>query len=274
MCPVWYINTDKREDGVVKMFIGVAAHKRYEMPEQEIYHAIQVGSDLHEKISGYRQDNQGENISSRNSNYSELTALYYLWKSVHSDVKGLVHYRRLLASNSNRKKILEANEINATIASGKIIIPKKRHYYIETNYTHYAHAHNKEDLDETRNVINDKYPEYLIDFDNVMGKTSAHMFNMFIMDSRNFDSYCKWLFDILFELENRIDITEYSVQEARVFGYISELLLDVWISKNNVEFGETNVIYVEGQHIFRKIFAFLQRKFLGTGSTHISSKID
>ncbi len=61
---------------------------------------------------------------------------------------------------------------------------------------------------------------------------------MFIMKSRAFSSNCTFMFGILSKLENEIDISDYSVQEARVFGYISELLMDVWLYTTNESYKE------------------------------------
>lgn len=36
------------------------------------------------------------------------------------------------------------------------------------------------------------------------------MFNMMIMDKKCFEHYCKWLFDILFELKTKIDMPKLS----------------------------------------------------------------
>ncbi|MFT9317077.1 DUF4422 domain-containing protein, partial [Liquorilactobacillus sp.] len=47
--------------------------------------------------------------------------------------------------------------------------------------------------------------------------------------------YCTWLFDILFESEKKIDISGYDTQEARVFGYLAEILINVWVFKNNIK---------------------------------------
>jgi hypothetical protein len=40
------------------------------------------------------------------------------------------------------------------------------------------------------------------------------------------------MFDVLDKVESRIDISNYSVQEARVFGYLSERLFNVWLESN------------------------------------------
>ena len=72
----------------------VAAHKKYQMPENEMYIPVQVGAEGKEKIEGYTQDNTGDNISSKNPYFCELTGLYWAWKNLDADYKGLVHYRR------------------------------------------------------------------------------------------------------------------------------------------------------------------------------------
>lgn len=59
---------------------------------------------------------------------------------------------------------------------------------------------------------------------------------MFIMKSKELmDDYCTWLFDILFEVEKETDLTDYTASEARIYGYLSEILLNVWIDKNNIK---------------------------------------
>jgi hypothetical protein len=53
--------------------------------------------------------------------------------------------------------------------------------------------------------------------------------NMFIMNWDNFDAYCTWLFDILEEAEKRIDITNYSPYQQRIYGFLAERLFNVWL---------------------------------------------
>ena len=87
------------------------------------------------------------------------------------------------------------------------------------------------------------------------------MFNMFVMRRDLFDAYCSWLFDILGEVEARLDITGWSTYEARVYGFISELLLDVWLEANHIAYQEQNVSFLEPQDWLKKGSAFLLRKF-------------
>ena len=59
-----------------KVKIIVATHKKYKMPDDEIYLPLHVGCEGKEKI-GYQLDNSGENISNKNATFCELTGLYW-----------------------------------------------------------------------------------------------------------------------------------------------------------------------------------------------------
>ena len=120
-----------------------------------------------------------------------------------------------------------------------------------------------EPLDETRNIIKEKYPQYIEEFDKLKHRTSAHMFNMFIMKKEILNQYCEWLFDILFELEKKIDVNKYDAFHARFFGRVSELLLDVWINTNNIQYKELKVIDMQNINWLKKGGAFLKAKFTG-----------
>ena len=77
--------------------------------------------------------------------------------------------------------------------------------------------------------MNSKYPEYSSSFNHVMNSKYEYGFNMLITKKDILDEYSKWLFDILFTLEDKIDITEYDEYQQRIYGFLSERLLNVWI---------------------------------------------
>ena len=246
--------------------ILVATHKKYWMPNDEIYLPIHVGKENKQDL-GYIGDNTGDNISLKNPNYCELTAVYWAWKNLKADYIGLVHYRRYFTKhnfrNCEKKKqdILTKTDFAAILKDADIIVPDKRKYYIETIRSHYNHSHYEKDLNETEQIIKELFPEYHSSFEKVMERTWAHMFNIFVMRKDYFDEYCKWLFTVLFELEKRIDISTYTVMEARVFGFISELLLDVWLETKQLNYKEVNVSFMEKQNWLKKGGLFLKRKF-------------
>lgn len=251
--------------------VAVAMHKPYRVPEDSMYMPLQVGKALHPDLDlGIQTDDIGDNISSLNSSYSELTALYWIWKNNSAEYKGLVHYRRHFASCSRKKskddvfdQIVKHDEVDTLLQSVDIILPKKRKYYIETMYSHYAHTLPVEHLDVTRKIIRERVPEYLPAFDKVMKNRSGHMFNMFIMQKDKFNEYCEWLFPILDELTKRIDSTGYNAFDARYPGRVSELLLDVWIITKQYSYVELPVVSTELVDWLKKGTSFLLAKFLG-----------
>lgn len=249
--------------------ILVATHKKYDMPSESIYLPIHVGREGKQEL-GYQGDNQGDNISLKNSNYCELTGLYWAWKNLNCEVIGLSHYRRYF-TNKNKLQIfmnkenkmdliLNEDEITDILNKVDIIVPKKRNYYIETIYSHYKNAHHIKDLDETRNIIEELCPEYLESFDIVMNGKTLHLYNMFVMKKELFDEYCEWMFSILFELEKRVDISEYDAYQSRIFGFISERLFNVWILQKKLLFKEIDVVNIEGIKWVPKIIDFIKRK--------------
>ena len=244
----------------------VAAHKEFPMPEnKDLYMPVLVGATKNYKEGiDYQRDDEGKNISLKNPNFNELTAVYWAWKNLDADAIGLVHYRRLFSKGGKREldNILNKEQIEQLLDKAPIVVPKKRKYYIETNYSHYVHAHPKEPLEATRDVIAENYPSYLDAFDQVMHKTSAHMFNMFIMKKKEFNQYSEWLFDVLFKVEERIDISRYSVQDARVFGFLAERLMDVWIVSNEKSIVESGWIQLGDKKTLLKVFNLLKSKFL------------
>jgi len=248
--------------------IIVAAHKPYRIPEDSVYLPVHVGKALNPVDLGFPGDNTGEHISGKNKNYCELTGLYWAWKNLEADAVGLAHYRRHFTVkgipgyklNGKWESVLTGRQAEALLARAPVILPNKRRYFIETGESHYAHAHQGEALDMTRSIIRETAPEYADSFEDVMKRTWAHMFNMFIMRKDILDAYCEWLFGILFLLEERLDISGYSANDARVFGYISEMLLDVWLKKNGHPTAEIHAMFMEKQDWIGKSRGFLYRK--------------
>ncbi len=246
----------------MKIQIIVATHKTYKMPTDPMYVPLQVGSEGKPSL-GYLKDNVGDNISAKNANYCELTGLYWAWKHMNTDYLGLVHYRRYFSKGRWKKRILQQADVEKLLQQADVILPKKRNYFIETTYNQYIHAHHEQDLVKTREILAEQYPAYVTKYDEIMQRTSGHRFNMLLMKWDKLDAYCTWLFAILGELEKRLDISSYSAYDARVFGFVAERLLDVWIETNNVKYVEAPFWYIEKQNWLKKGGAFLKRKFTG-----------
>lgn len=257
------MNVDGQEAKIL-----VASHKTYVFPTSETYVPIQVGSSLNDSIRGIRHDNDGENISKKNGTFCELTALYWAWRNhFFSEVRyaGLVHYRRYFSGSMLFKghTILSESDIVELLKNVDVLVPKRRRYWIETIYDHYAHAHYQKDLDSVREVLAELASEYLDAFDIIMQSRSLYLYNMFVMQTKYFDDYCSWLFPLLFEVEKRIDVSGYDEYQRRVFGFLAERLFNVWLQKNALKTSEVKVVNLEGENLFKKGVMMLKRKWFG-----------
>lgn len=248
----------------------VATHKACETPTESMYQPIRVGARDQEDF-GYLRDDEGDNISDLNPYYSELTGLYWAWKNMDIDYLGLVHYRRYFAPKAQAYRegisvdevVLTQDQVQGLLKDKDILLPKKRKYYIETLYSHYANTLDGTHLDKTREIIASHYPEYLDSFDQVMKQRSGYMFNMYIMDKSKSDAYCEWLFGVLDLLREQVDTSRLTPFEARLFGRVSELLLNVWVLKQNLRVQEVPFVYMDKVDFVAKIKGFLAAKFLG-----------
>ncbi len=249
--------------------IIIATHKEYQIPTEDIYLPLHVGADSNKNKTSFIGDNTGDNISIKNPNFCELTGIYWAWKNLDADYVGLVHYRRYFTLSNKRyktedekfKHVLTSKEIEELLENNNVILPKKRKYYIETLYDHYKHTMNIEPLDITGEIIREKYPEYYREFERLHTRRTAHMFNMFIMDRKTFNNYCEWVFDILFELEKKIDFSKYNTYQARFFGNVAERLMDIYVNTNNIKYKEVRVMDMQNINWTKKITSFLKAKF-------------
>lgn len=248
----------------------VMAHKKYRMPDDDIYLPIHVGRKGKADI-GYTSDHTGDNISALNPRLCELTGIYWAWKNFQTDCIGFVHYRRYFTDVSFFRRfgkdkfnfVLGKREVEKYLSEYDMILPKKRRYYIESMYSHFVHLPYtyEKDIQTLRQIIKEKEPEYVEAFDKVMGRSSAHMFNMYIMKKDIFDRYCSWLFPILLEADQQIDVSSYTPMEARAVAYFGEFMIDVWNERQKIRYLELPVMFMENQNWLIKGGKFLLRKF-------------
>jgi hypothetical protein len=302
-----FINPDYARKS--KVWIVVATHKAFPMPTDKMYIPLHVGAEGKTNEDGtpldlgYQKDNTGENISDKNAQFCELTGLYWAWKNLKADYIGLVHYRRYfqgiskmpanartgvgnaakgLAQDADKwvasrfEQILTYKQLRPCLGKYKVIVPKKRHYYIETLHQHYEHNHYIKELDTARDIMFEKYPEYEAAYNKAINRTWGYMFNMMILDRQLMDEYCTWLFDILFELSDRLaneanDLgRELTGFENRFPGRVSERIFNVWLERQletgrikQSEIKEIPFMYMEKINILNKGVTFLRAKFTG-----------
>jgi hypothetical protein len=142
-------------------------------------------------------------------------------------------------------EFLDSQYIKDALEEYDVIMPKPFRIEVCSVAEAYCKFHNVDDMRNVENIINEKYPEYNDAFLETMNRDKAYIGNMIITSKIIFDRYCSWLFDILFELEKRHNISDYNNYQKRVYGFIAERLLGVWIKKHKLKIKETNIAYIQ-----------------------------
>lgn len=225
--------------------IYVVTHKKIDesIIDASKYQVIYVGkgSDYQE---GYCRDNTGDNISEKNPYYCELTGLYWVWKNGKEnleDITGLVHYRRYFTTEKEYNRYKQTGKMPSVLSADIIlnqcdertVIMPKGYRTLSTLYNSYNRCHDINDIKIISDSIKNVCPEYLTSFNNLMKKHKGYYYNMIICRKKVLDDYCAWLFPLLEEIESKIDLNKYkTAYQKRVFGFMAERLLQLWVEKN------------------------------------------
>ena len=224
----------------VKIF--AMTHKPFEVPADAMYIPLHVGHiDAREEF-GYMGDDTGDNISKYNCYYAELSGVYWVWKNyTDADCVGICHYRRFLTSEEGYA--FTEVEYERILSTYDLVTTKQLE--LPGSYREGFAAHHKVDmLDETGRIIAELYPEYYDTFVSLVHQNKTYFGNMMVAKKALFDVYCEWLFTILFELQKRIDLAFEDDYHRRVFGFISEFLLYVWVTANQYRAYECRVAII------------------------------
>ena len=250
--------------------IIVATHKRYPMPADSMYLPLHCGR--YGKVDlGYQGDDTGDNISQKNAFLNEMTGVYWAWKNLNADYIGVSHYRRQFTNSvwpfhpvkKRFEYVLDRETlIKCYLSRAEVVVPNKRRYWVETNRGHYLHSspYRAEELRLMEQLLREAGEEaYVRAFQTVLNRRWAHMFNMYIMRRDLFDRFNQWQFPLLFAYEKRLDRSAYVARENRAF--ISELMVDTWLEANGLPYVECPMMFMEREHIVRKAWNMLLRKF-------------
>ena len=218
--------------------IYTMTHKKFNPPDSTTYIPLHVGRASGTDF-GYLGDDTGDNISDLNCFYGELTGVYWLWRNLEStDNIGICHYRRFFIND--KQELLEEADFEKILQDYDVISSKA--IYIDEPYVeYYGRAHNIDDLVEEGEVIRELFPEDYPAFEAVMNGNKHYFGNLMVTSRELFDDYCNWLFTIFAELGNRIDVSTYDDYHKRVFGFLSEQLLLVWVTARRLKVYESRI---------------------------------
>ena len=241
-----------RRSSDIKIF--VTAHKPVELFESAILQPVQVGPK-NCRLSGYYQDDEGDNIAELNPQYCELTTQYWAWKNVDADYYGFCHYRRYFdfasvrhgendwgeimdgyINEATQKKYgLDDASMRSVIEGYDVITTEFKdirdfpsgNETIRAHYEAAPHLH-VNDLDRVIAILKANHPDYAEDADAFLDGHVSCFCNMFIMRRDIFQAYCEWLFPILEEFTKTTDMSRYSREAMRTPGHLSERLFNIY----------------------------------------------
>ena len=196
---------------------------------------IQVGAALTEKriSENVLTDDTGENISLRNKQFCELTALYWLWKNATEDVVGLVHYRRHFILPDDWEMRMEEAGIDVILPLPLYVTPS-----VEENY---KKRHDPSDWEFMIQYLKERYPEDYEDAKKVFSGNLYSPCNMFIMKKSVLNELCQWMFPILEEVALHGGQKE-NAYFNRYPGFISERLITYFFEKHS---SSLKVVYAD-----------------------------
>ncbi len=203
---------------------------------------IDENIDENEKIALVKNtvgDDTGDNISAKNRSYNELTAAYYAWKNLDADYYGLTHYRRTFVFDETiTKKYIRVKRIEdlpkkSSYSRDKLVDMLGRYDFIAPKpiktasvYEHYEKAHDVNDLEAVRKIIENRFKEYARAADKYLFGSQEYLYNMFVFDKPTFFRYCEFVFGVLKEAESRFVGKRMFVSERLTGIFITKLLLE------------------------------------------------
>lgn len=229
----------------------------------KVFHPIFTGEVNTKLVTEALQDSTGTNIFEKSGEYGELSAYYWVWKNFimdsrsgilarqhQADYVGFCQFYHFMDFNNDSKVFAPFNLVyldeftelfqNYTeenvldFAQGyDAVVPAK--IPLNTSlYEQYLSNHKKEDLDLATDVIRELYPDYAAAVDAAMAANFMFPLGNFIMKKEVYNEFCEWLFNILGELEKRIDWNNYGGYRDIVSStFASERLFNIWLHHNS-----------------------------------------
>ena len=222
----------KENEACIRIYI--ACHKTFQPPVQRIYEPLWLGP-AEKNVSGYQDDDEKPSISHLNPLLNECTGMYWIWKHARCDVTGLVHYRRYFVNGhgTGYDNLPGAEQIKEILRNYDVITAPLAFFpvtvYNQLKMTVAPQAF-EAGYSSVRQTIAKNQPACIENFDYVMNGHGMFPCNMFVMKKEMYDHYCQWLFSILIEAAQRLDVTSYPAYSKRIMGFFAERLFTVWLT--------------------------------------------
>ena len=207
--------------GMSKFYKDKELNATYSIPNW--VYPVQAGAALTDVSVALLKDNVGDNISLKNVNYCELTAMYWLSKHISSEYMGLLHYRRMLDVKEEDLYRLREGDVD-------VILPYPTVHYPNIGEHHKRYL-KESDWDAMVQALKEVSPEYYVHFEEVFRGQYFYNYNMLIAKEQVFKDYCNWLFPIL-ERTEELSIPKGNERADRYIGYMGENLTTLYFMVN------------------------------------------
>ena len=183
---------------------------------------IQAGAALTEQRICDCVDNTGDNISDKNKDFSECSAIYWVWKNgLRKDYTGICHYRRYLDISSEELLCQLEKGITLINTVPCIMYPSNKFFFVSWFLYEY-------DWLFMMDLIKKLKPEY---YETARKFENGHFYlanNIFIMKTEWFDRMCEFVFGILLEIDKYYAERGFERQD-RYAGFLFEVLYSIFI---------------------------------------------
>ncbi len=185
---------------------------------------IQAGAALADKYlaGGMLTDDTGDNISSRNRQYCELTVLYWIWKNAADDIVGLEHYRRHFILPEDWEGRMEMQRIDVILPVPLYVAPS-----LEGNY---KARHDPSDWECMMGYLKMQDEALYCDAKKFFQGNLYSPCNMFIMRKSVLDDLCEWLFPII-DMAAKQGGQKADTYLNRYPGFLSERLMTYFFDR-------------------------------------------
>jgi hypothetical protein len=179
--------------------------------------AIQAGAALTDARICAQPDNKGDNISDKNKQYCEATAMYSIWKNASTDWVGIEQYRRHLLVTPD----MLSDDIDVILPLPYICYPNAESQFRRFVGEEIALALHK----ALRALYPDKYETYA----RCLNGKYHCAYNLIVAKKAVFGKFCEWAFRITSHIEAQ---ALQSVKETRALAYTVEQLTSIYFIAN------------------------------------------
>lgn len=244
----------------IKIFVSHRIDQDSETIDNPLYIPVRCGAVFDER-EGVTMlgDDTGDNISEKSKQYTDLAVLYWAWKNIDADYYGFCNNKEYLAfdapieekntaNNSTWKNYtriqlnrqfqedygLNNKNLWKTIVRYDVVVPGcidvKEESFIKEYYKAMAYTLDTNDLDCYLNIVKEVVPDIYAVAKNRIEASEFRYYFAFIMNKKQFNCFCNYLFSILSLLCERTNMTQYSLQRKQTFlMYAAILFLDAYI---------------------------------------------